>query len=1100
MATSELGPTTNCSSTTQLSPLYHYGPVTFIKIHNRYIFVGYGPILHIYQVDSSASSRRHNNSNNKSNVHLIFKRQVFKRNKIHHVSINSAARKIIISGGRSFTVLPLDTVLADAHGGQSECNFTEMAINEWIITSEILDDGTVLLLNSYNVVYKITPLSSDTNQRQHYSVEKISCGEKSILYSGSINVVASSGEIYIAAGTVMNGVIVWDLTTRLILYGLNDHEGSIFGVKIDLWGKYLISCSDDRSIKLYDLQRGGGGGGEVVATGWGHGSRIWNLEFANASPSEGNGGLQIMSIGEDCTLRIWKYNNESDVLQPVKVIENCHRGKHVWSGDIDLLDLQLCCTGGADGRVRLHDLQRENQVTIKLTLHDFAKQLLHMESGVSFNPKDCIRDYFELINLNKLVCLTSNGYVIEYDYESKCCTVVYQNDKLAGFGIVDGFNDLNLVVVADRSGKLTNIQYGKENNNPNVSQIESHDEAMKITNLLTSSTNGRYFVLIESPNVKIPLILHEVNVAVNGCDGSVDIAQTWNIPKPQSNFPTTAMTIDTFNNWIIFASKRMSLYFVDLNNFCHHLTLHKIASGDTVSSVSVLNAKQGSLQLLVLARDGVYLIIKITTQPANGHFQFEIMHENKLTRGFIEGGFFHKLDLILYGFKSSFFYIWNETRQIEIMNEFCGGNGHRHFKFYRKNLSNFSFIYLFKNDIYVCHYKGWFIKDDNNDCVDDDDDDDFDFGLVHGGTHGREIRAIAIQKNGQLLPDGSRLIITSAEDSTIGLSKLLPSGKIHNYWNMTNHISGMQAVGFLGCDYAFSCAANEEFIVWKLDWLTLAPSTSTSTSTSTNTTITASPPIPTLREQARLKSNQDVPDLRVMDFDAVGYNDYIFIVTVFSNSMIKLWRFEKEPLTVGLNLIHEWNYSTCCILHCQLFQMSAAHGNEKRQFLLIATTDGNITVYDISTPTSPVALCLSKLHQSGIKAICLIHKDGAVYLLTGGDDNALVVSRITILEDDNNLSQLILQTISREPNAASATITSISHVSDDDLVVVVVSVDQMIRLWSFTNDELHCLAARYTTVADTGCCDVTTLGDDKHMIVVGGAGLSTWEITMPERN
>lgn len=147
-----------------------------------------------------------------------------------------------------------------------------------------------------------------------------------------------------------------------------------------------------------------------------------------------------------------------------------------------------------------------------------------------------------------------------------------------------------------------------------------------------------------------------------------------------------------------------------------------------------------------------------------------------------------------------------------------------------------------------------------------------------------------------------------------------------------------------------------------------------------------------------------------------------------------------------------------------------------------------------------MALCLSKLHQSGIKAICLIHKDGAVYLLTGGDDNALVVSRITILEDDNNLSQLILQTISQEPNAASATITSISHVSDDDLVVVVVSVDQMIRLWSFTNDELHCLAARYTTVADTGCCDVTTLGDDKHMIVVGGAGLSTWEITMPERN
>lgn len=1014
-------------STVQLLPLCHYGPVTFIKLHQQYIFVGYGPILFIYQVNSTTNI-----------VELIFQRQVFKRNKIHHISVNPTALKIIVSGGRSFTILPLD-ILHD----EKECTFKERGINEWIITSEILDDGTILLLNSYNVVYRIH--QGKLNQRENVA-EKIHCGEKSILYSGSINVLGGN-KIYIAAGTVMNGVIIWDLYNRSILRSLNDHEGSIFGVKIDSSGKHIISCSDDRSIKLYDFDRE-----RVIATGWGHGSRIWNLEFASTS-NEGD-VMQIMSIGEDCTLRIWNYDSSSELLQPVKVIENCHRGKHVWSGDIDALDLQLCCTGGADGRVRLHDLRQQNQVTNKLTMSDFEDQL---GSSVSFGKKDCVRDYFELTNLNKLICLTSNGYILEYDYASKSCKVICYDDKLAGFGIVDGFNDLNLVAVADRNGNLVTIQYHGDDHD--ISRIGSDEDSIKITNLLTSSMDGRYFVLIESPNVKIPFKLHELKAKHD----DVEIVHTWIIPKPEANFPITAMTIDTSNNWIIFASKRVSLYLVDLNDFSRHLMLKKVAAGDTVSSVSVLNSQLGILNLLVLARDGMHLIVTVTQQ--NSKFKFDIIHENKLTRGFVEGGFFHNLDLILYGFKSSYFYIWNETKQIEIMNEYCGGNGHRHFKLYCKSSSDFCFIYLFKNDIYICHYKGRFIKDNN----DDNSQAEVDFGVVHSGTHGREIRDIAIQ-NGQTLFDGSRLLISSAEDSTIGLLKLLPNGKIRNYWNMTNHISGMQSVGFLNCDYAFSSAANEEFIIWKLNWLNQPTKTS----------------IPTMRELARLKSNQDVPDLRVMDYDAVEFYEYIFVVTVFSNSMIKLWKLQKDKGT-EFNLVHEWNYSSCCILHCQFFKLPRE--GEEQNFLLIATTDGNITIYDISIPQSPVQRCQLRLHQSGVKAICLIPNDSGIYLLTGGDDNALVVSLLTPSANDN--SSVYLDVIKREPEAASATITSISHVHNN--LVAVVSVDQMIRLWSFTNDDLVCQEARYTTVADTGCCSVTTIGG-KHVIVVGGAGISTWEV------
>ncbi|KAI5968089.1 WDR6 [Candida margitis] len=1045
-------------STALLSPLFHYGPVTFIKLHKQFIFVGYGPILYIYRVDSSKSTTA--TTNNKESISLIFSRQVFKRNKIHHISVNEAASKIILSGGRSFAVLPFDD---DAlHGLQlGDCEFKERGINEWIITSDVLDDGTVLLLNSYNMVYLIR----DGSKQQHEQtkeiqlVEKIHCGEKSILYSGSINVL-DANKIYIAAGTVMNGVIIWDLHRRCIVHSLNDHEGSIFGVKIDHAGKYIISCSDDRSIKLYDLYEG-----KVVATGWGHGSRIWNLEFANSgSDSADDNGLKIMSIGEDCTLRIWQYDTSSDLLQPVKVIENCHRGKHVWSGDVDVANLEICCTGGADGRVRVHDLLARNQVTTRLTMANFDQALT---SSISFGKHDCIRDYFELTNLNKLVCLTSNGYVLEYDYGLKSCKVLYHSDKLTGFGIVDGFNDANFVVVTDRGGNLTIIQYHEDD--IMVSSIVNVDESMKITNLLTCSTGGKSFVLIESPNVKIPFKLHELNVATD--DGVARIAYTWNIPKPEANFPITAMTIDITNNWIILASKKVSLYLVDLDDLSRHLMLKKVAMGDTVSSVSVLNSEIGKLDLLILARDGMYLIASITQPHQDGLFHVDITHANKLTRGFIEGGFFHNgEDLILYGFKSSYFYIWNETKQIEIMNEYCGGNGHRHFKFYRKTESSFSFIYSFKNDIYVCHYQGRFIDNE------DSGQGEANFGMIHSGTHGREIRDVAVQ-NGQLLSDGSRLIISSAEDSTICLGKILPNGAVRNYWNMTNHISGMQTVGFLNCDYAFSSAANEEFIIWKV------------CSLGKDSTTTA---IPTLRELARLKSSQDVPDLRVMDYDAVEYDEYIFVATVYSNSMIKLWKFEKA--SARFDLINEWSYATCCILHCQFFKLSNGHNyQDGAYYLLIATTDGNITVYDISDPKSPVQVCKSILHQSGVKAICLIPNDNGVYLITGSDDNALAVSLLT--PGDN--SQVKLQLIKSQHGAASATITSISHVKGN--LVAVVSVDQMIRIWSFTDDDLVRQDARYTTVSDTGCCDVTTVGG-RDVLVVGGAGLSTWDISPSSRD
>ena len=126
-------------------------------------------------------------------------------------------------------------------------------------------------------------------------------------------------------------------------------------------------------------------------------------------------------------------------------------------------------------------------------------------------------------------------------------------------------------------------------------------------------------------------------------------------------------------------------------------------------------------------------------------------------------------------------------------------------------------------------------------------------------------------------------------------------------------------------------------------------------------------------------------------------------------------------------------------------------------YLLISTTDGCVTIYDIAT-AKPVA----KRKTPSKRCVAIsIHQD---YLITGGDDNAITVSQF-----DNTSIKLI----DRVENAASATITSIGYVDDKSFITT--SVDQIIRLWSFSLGKLVCHEARYTTIADTGCCDTTTV-------------------------
>jgi WD40 repeat protein len=992
--------------------LEHYGPVTCLKIWENYILAGYGPNLKIFAVDKTSNASK-----------LILNKQLFKRNKIHNISISVSGDKLVAVGARSFTVLDLKALLTS----QQLIEVEEKSVNEWIISSAFLDENTLLLLNSHNTIYKID-INSFTFS------DKIHCNEKSILYSGSIRVL-SDGTVIVAAGTVMNGVIAWDLHQRAIIHNLKEHEGSIFGVKIDQTGKYLISCSDDRSLKIYDFKTG-----NLLASGWGHASRIWNLEFFQDTSD----GIKLMTTGEDCTIRFWRYEEGNDTLIQTELLENAHLGKHIWSADLDDVNLKLSVSGGADGRVRLYDL--ENRGITK----NFPAEILQEQTGFTFVKNEYMKQFAELPRLGLFLIITSHGNMLCYDENQNKFFQIDLDDsektRFFNFSIMKSFKNINTVVACTRTGDLLVLEFVEGVKQPTKTWLQDkHLNGSKVTNMLVESNDNEYYVLFDSPNPKEPFVLH-----VFAYQDKFEHQKTIKLVQPNQVFTTTTMLLDPVNNWLILGSRYVNIALYDLNSKADTIELNniykKLSSGDAITCLSMIEAKENKTTLLVTVRDGVYMYLEIS-KSSTGTLEIEIHHQNKLTRGFIEGGYIHDTDLILYGFKSSYFYIWNETKQLELTTELCGG-AHRLWELFRyDNFTDYKFAYINKSTLHIKKFTGRFVNQN--------------YGLLNLGCHGREIRDVTISPSST---DNFKYIMTASEDATVKLGKIDETGSIHNFWSMNNHVSGLQRIKFFDDTYIGSSAANEEFFIWKLN--------------------SDNPQTPALTEFARLNPSSDIPDLRIMDFDVLKCEDGFLITTVYSNSSIKLWRFNIE--TKQFALICSEYHATCCILNVQFLSMNL------QTYLMISATDGNIAIWNISEcvkhPHTQQKLgnmiIKQQLHQNGVKAILAVKELDNYDIITGGDDNALILSKLFV--QDNELA-LIPQSFVE--SAASSTITSISKLPGK--AVAVTSVDQILRKWTYDGETLECDSAKYTTIADTGCSDSTVLNGNS-IVLVGGAGLSSF--------
>ncbi|KAH8196301.1 hypothetical protein TruAng_009549 [Truncatella angustata] len=496
-------------------------------------------------------------------------------------------------------------------------------------------------------------------------------------------------------------------------------------------------------------------------------------------------------------------------------------------------------------------------------------------------------------------------------------------------------------------------------------------------------------------------------------------------------------------------------------------------TNDCITSISILPPKggEGILQFLTTCRDGKFRIY--TTHKTHDSLSITLIHETSPPFGpIIEGAWFSSnddksIDLILFGFRSTKFVVWNETQRKEIAAIEVGG-GHRTFV-YDPTPGNSDAFRLVWTQASQLHF----------------------FSQTHAphralkaGGHGREIKAVS---------SSGALMATAAEDTAIRIWSYRDETEktqtpLRCLGALENHTAGIQSMKWYNQSHLFSSGGNKEFFIWRISHLDSAYEGLA------------------VKCEAVYPDRADDIDLRIMDFDvhcANGASDdepSFVISMILSNSALLTYTYSA---LAGFGLIARGSYTGACMT-----QLQQLHVDDTTIQTMTAATDGYITIWEAKVPAAGDSsvgeyanLLITKLHQSTMKSLdmrvipALI---GTSYLIaTGGDDNAFGV---THLLRDNSSGSVTIRTKSIIRSAHGAAVTGIGILGftagERDAVVVSCSNDQRVKRWQVVDWQseevkVKLLDNHYSAIADTGDLEILKEGT---RFVVGGVGLEVWEI------
>ncbi|MCJ1245216.1 hypothetical protein MMC30_002417 [Trapelia coarctata] len=587
------------------------------------------------------------------------------------------------------------------------------------------------------------------------------------------------------------------------------------------------------------------------------------------------------------------------------------------------------------------------------------------------------------------------------------------------------------------------------------------------------------------------------------------------------NFVITSACFTKHDNLLVLGSRNGALAFYDRSAFSDIASaigcycIRHVRGEDAVTVIEEVprtEAEFTGIFLLTAGRDGKFAIHRVSVDRGQSDTQIELETVHSSLPPFgpnIEGAAFDNAtnDLLLWGFRSTDFVVWNGSKQTETMKIACGGS-HR------------SWAYSPSNDGQDGGKLVWTKASTCNVQI----QPRASHRVLQPGGHGREIKAMAISSVRQDI--GGRtgyLIATGAEDTTVRISLATGtnSGSSDAFKCLgvnSKHNTGLQQICWSPDGrHLFTAGGREELFIWRIQ------------------------PVPCLGIgftcQLQAPAITDSLELRVMDFDvavvsretdSTPTSEYL-LSTAYSDSTVRIHHFSPTSPTPQLTLLATGKYTTSCLTQIQTLHLSAA------SFLLTAATDGYIALWPlkptlshagitsnasfrstsppVKTPEAQIKWTTQRrIHQNSIKTLTLIPLSATdILIATGGDDGAIAFTRLTSSLDPS--APLVCATL-LVPRAHASSVTGIqslgSHTRPPTATqegytsfrLVSVSNDQRLKTWVLSIDlgkegveglEVGKERDVYSEIADASCVEVLPgEGGADRGVVVAGIGVERW--------
>ncbi|RKF63093.1 Regulator of Ty1 transposition protein 10 [Erysiphe neolycopersici] len=1017
---------------------YILNPITALQFYQRnahtiILLAGEGPYLKAYDVSA---------------CRLVSQCLIFHSQAIHGIVVQDLLEDknslcVVIWGGSQLILLS-KTQIDQLLDTNVNTNIDSAgSVSDWILDVSIspFSKKACAIVTAHNTLIKAELNEKNDNVEFEYLLSPLN----SSLYCAHL-IWDSPFAILVASGTVFGEIIAWKccLDNKISYFSkFKGHEGSIFGVDISPTitysdgrvGRLLASCSDDRTIRVWNLEAGvknnfpvelpiredntgfdqcdlkacSGSVQGQVAMAMGHASRIWRVKFFSNNPKDNDEKrlINLISFGEDATAQQWVLNviSHEHVHSKPKINSSLdskhdpikfglthyksfayHSGKHIWS--FALFQFDQCynlSTGGADGKISLYD------INLPQSLHE------------NLNTKLVMDDMFVIDNSTYVLNLYNLQEKLEFSpYLQKGANQLERIKGSSSFR--DSFNRYAFVsdfefLVTTTSGRVIRGSIGNLVSWTELYLPQSISLDLRSYTIIEGfpKTGVAY---IAGTSGKIYAYSHNKNIEkVADVEGKV--ADMFKILDEMNQFYALLVTTLHCRLATIFYIDRLSYSFLET----FKVTLPEkfvVTSVGVVNDFLIFGSRLGLLAIYkprqlqmpldiceIMRENGGDAITAITPlktiKQENGAQYFVSTCRN---------GTYTIFSIVSFATKNS------TTIQIQLVHRGAPPLG--------PMIENAWFngqdllLYGFKGKCFIVWNETKQCEILKVDCggahrsfaylsLEEEKGGYFIYTkasklylfrhkcsshqTLKQGAHGREIKTCAVSQD-------HKLIATGAEDTVIRIFKYEVSNDEDKRSDclavVKKHTTGIQKLRWAGSQYLLSSGGNGEFFVWATNYI---PNFGIG-----------------LVCEACCPHKNEERDLRIISFDVTTLSDSypntkLLISLGYSDSTLTTYFYSRKS---GFTLVASGKYTSSCIT-----QIRHILNSQSQLSIITAATDGalatwNADIFGIENstyiPGEFKLLSVNKLHQNTVKSLEIYSTKERIIVLTGGDDNALAIS------------------------------------------------------------------------------------------------------------